>query len=200
MIDVTWATPLYKFLRLCNESPLPKVVLDCGAGGSNPPLSLFNEHGYQTYGIEIAEEALSQAHSFSGEHDLTLNIIRGDMRSIPFPDKSFSFVYSYNAIDFMTMPDIAISMREITRVLKTRGLCYVNFLSVDDEESWQPFCDTAQAKDLLNTEGFAHFEDHEADAYFPAFEIIRYEKRLVDTLFEGKRLRQADIEYIARKR
>ena len=41
MVEVTWATPLYKFLRLCNASPLAEEVLDCGAGGSNPPLSLF---------------------------------------------------------------------------------------------------------------------------------------------------------------
>jgi ubiquinone/menaquinone biosynthesis C-methylase UbiE len=200
MPEVIWATPLYKFLRMCNASPLEKKVLDCGAGGSNPPLSLFHKHGYKTYGIEIADEALRQAHSFGTEHDLVLNIIRGDMRSVPFPDACFSFVYSFNAIDFMTKPDIAISMREITRVLKVRGLCYVNFLSVDDAESWEPFCETAQAKDLLKSEEFAHFEDREADAYFNGFEILRREKRLVETLFEGKRLQKADIEYIAQKR
>jgi hypothetical protein len=35
MRDVIWATPLYKFLRECNSSPLEKVVLDCGAGGDD---------------------------------------------------------------------------------------------------------------------------------------------------------------------
>jgi ubiquinone/menaquinone biosynthesis C-methylase UbiE len=179
---------------------LAKEVLDCGAGGSNPPLSLFYLHGYKTYGVEIAEEALKEAQRFCAENDMVLNIIGGDMRSIPFPNESFSFVYTYNAIDFMTKPDIAISMREITRVLKLDGLCYVNFLSVDDAESWEPFCETAPAMDLLKSEGFAHFEDHEADVYFEAFEIVQKEKRLVEKLWEGRRLKQADIEYIARKR
>jgi hypothetical protein len=100
----------------------------------------------------------------------------------------------------MTKPDIAVSMREITRVLRSDGLCYVNFLSVDDAESWEPFCETAAAKDLLKSKGFAHFEDDEADVYFEAFEIVRKEKRLVEKLWEERRLRQADIEYIARKR
>jgi ubiquinone/menaquinone biosynthesis C-methylase UbiE len=200
VMEVIWATPLYKFLRLFNASPLVKAVLDCGAGGSNPPLSLFYQHGYKTYGVEIAENALKEAQRFCAENDMALNIIGADMRNIPFPKETFSFVYTYNAIDFMTKPDIAIAMREITRVLKLEGLCYVNFLSVDDAESWEPFCETAPDKDLLKSEGFAHFEDHEADVYFEAFEIVRREKRLVERLWEGRRLKQADIEYIARKR
>jgi ubiquinone/menaquinone biosynthesis C-methylase UbiE len=173
-------------------------MLDCGAGGSNPPLSLFYQYGYQTYGIEIDERALREAQRFGAEHDMALNIIGGDMRSIPFPSERFSFVYSYNAINFMTKPDIAVSMREITRVLKPGGLCYVNFLSVDDAESWEPFCETAQ--DQLRSKEFSHFEDDEADVYFEAYEIVRKEKRLVEKLWEERRLKQADIEYIARKR
>ena len=200
MIEVIWATPLYEFLRQCNESSLPREVLDCGAGGSRPPLSLFCHYGYRTCGIEIAEEPLAQAQRFCKENDMALNIIRGDMRFIPFPDGSFSFVYSYNAIDFMTKPDIAVSMREITRVLRPEGLCFVNFMSVDDAECWEPFCDTAPARDLLKSTGFAHFEDDEADVYFEAFEIVRKEKRLFEKLWEGRMMKQATIEYIARKR
>jgi SAM-dependent methyltransferase len=200
MIEIIRATPLYEFLRQCNASPLAKDVLDCGAGGSLPPLSLFYHYGYRTCGIEIAEAAIAEARQFCAENHMALNIIRGDMRSIPFPGESFSFVYSYNAVDFMTKPDIAVSMREITRVLRSDGLCYVNFLSVDDAETWEPFCEKATVKDLLTSKGFAHFEDDEADVYFDAFEIVRKEKRLAETLWEGRRLKQADIGYIARKR
>ena len=142
MIEIIWATPLYEFLRRCNASSLPKVVLDCGAGGDYPPLSLFYQYGYKTYGIEIAEKPLAYAQKYCAEHSMPLNIIGGDMRRIPFPSAYFSFVYSYNAIDFMIKPDIAIAMQEITRVLRPGGLCYVNFLSVDDAETWKPFCET----------------------------------------------------------
>jgi ubiquinone/menaquinone biosynthesis C-methylase UbiE len=200
VIEIIWATPLYEFLRRCNASPLPKVVLDCGAGGSPPPLSLFYQYGYKTYGVEIAEKPLADAQRYGAENSMSLNIIRGDMRRIPFRKESFSFVYSYNAIDFMTKPDIAVSMREITRVLKPDGLCYVNFLSVDDAETWEPFCETAPVKDLLKSERFAHFKDNEADAYFFDFQVVRKEKRLIDKLWEGKIRRRAKVEYIARKK
>jgi len=48
--------------------------------------------------------------------------------------------------------------------------------------------------------GLPKHEDNEADAYFRHFEIVRKEKRLVDKVHGSGRLRQAYIEYIARKR
>lgn len=198
MPEVIWATPLYEFLRQCNASSLERRVLDCGAGGSEPPLSLFNQYGYETYGIEIASDALDKASRFCREKGMPLNIYRGDMRRIPFASESFSFVYSFNAIFFMTKPDIAGAMREIERVLRPEGLVYVNFVSVDEPDSG-PFCETAPAKDLLKSERFAQHEDDEADAYFEGFEIQRKEKRIVDKAYGGGRLLQVYIEYIARK-
>ena len=141
-----------------------------------------------------------EAQRFCADNNMPLGIIRGDMRCIPFLDNEFSFVYSFNAIDFMTKSDIALSMWEITRVLKGDGLCYVNFLSVDDAETWEPFCKTASALELLKSERFAHFEDNEADVYFEPYDILRKEKRVQDKLWEGKLRRRAEIEYIARKK
>ena len=71
MIDVIWATPLYEFSRQCNASPLEKTILDCGAGGSTPPLSLFYRYSYRTYGVEIAEEALAKAQQFCREQAMS---------------------------------------------------------------------------------------------------------------------------------
>ena len=198
-MDVTWATPLYEFLRRCNASPLAREVLDCGAGGTRPPLSLFYQYGYKTCGLEIACEALAEAAGFCRQNDMPLNVLRGDMRRIPFPSGAFSFVYSYNAIFFMTKPDIALALREMERVLRRQGLVYVNFMSVDDPD-WDPFCETAPAKTLLRSERFAHHGDDEADAYFAHFEILRKEKRLIDKVHGKKRIRQAYVEYIAEKR
>jgi len=75
MDEVIWATSLYAFLRHCNYSSLSRVVLDCGAGGSQPPLSLFYQVGYTTYGIEIAAEPLEQAQRFGAQNDMALNIV-----------------------------------------------------------------------------------------------------------------------------
>jgi ubiquinone/menaquinone biosynthesis C-methylase UbiE len=173
--------------------------LDCGAGGNESPLSLFNQYGYKTYGVEIAEEALSEAQVFCRIHQLSLNIFRGDMRQLPFAGVTFSFVYCFNAVFFMTKPDIEMSMKEIERVLKHGGLCYVNFLSVDDPDN-RTFCKTAPAKHLLKSERFAKHEDDEAESYFDDFEILRKEKKMLEKAHGNEKLRQVTIEYVAKKK
>ena len=190
---VIWATPLYEFLRECNSSPLEKTVLDCGAGGDDPPLQLFYEYGYKAFGIEVSENPLSQARSFCGKTGMKLNLLKGDMRHISFGDESFSFVYSYNAIFFMTKKDIAAAMKEIERVIKPNGLYFVNFLSVDDHGR-NTFC-----KPFLGNTGFSYHEDDEPDDYFRNFEVIRKEKRVTKRRWQNKWLVQANIEYIAKK-
>jgi hypothetical protein len=99
----------------------------------------------------------------------------------------------------MTKPDIKRSMREMERVLKCGGLFYVNFVSVEDPDD-RPFSETAPARVLLKSEGFAKHEDEEADAYFSGFEILRKQKTWVDKVHGRGRLKQVYIEYIARKR
>lgn len=200
--DIIWATPLYEFLRQCNTTRLKKTILDCGAGSSAdraPPLFLFYQYGYKTYGIEIEKMALANANRFCKKNGIPLNIIRGDMRRIPFKNELFSFVYSYNAIMFMTKTDIAVAMSEIQRVLKPHGLCYVNFQSVDDPDR-RPFRRTAFASRLLKSKRFSHHKDNEADIYFRNFEILRKEKRLIEKLYDGRKIIQAYIDYIVKKK
>ena len=77
------AAALYTFLTYCQDSPLDRVVLDCGAGGATPPLAMFRAHGFRTHGIEISARQLALARRFCQERDLELNLIHGDMRDLP---------------------------------------------------------------------------------------------------------------------
>jgi len=205
--------PLYGFLKECNESLLEKEVLDCGAGGDKPPLALFYEHGYKTYGIDISDEQIELARKFCRENNMELNITKGDCRSIPFEDNFLSFVYSINTLCHLAKEDTATAVEEIERVLKPDGLCFINFVSVDDcyfghgeevgkgefiqEEDWYPG---------IVKEGHicSYYEDEEPDEYFQNFEIIRKEKRINELLIEkehpeGGDWQGADICYIAKK-
>ena len=207
MRKVIRATPLYKFLRYCNDSLLDKTVLDCGAGGDDPPLRLFRESGYKTVGIEISEVSLNETRKFCKEFGLRLNMFKGDMRKLPFKNETFSFVYSYNAIHMMSKKNVAVAMSEIQRVLKTNGLCFVNFVSADEPPH-------AGAVEINKGEFFkrdipwqgvkcpnidSYFEDDEPDVYFSNFKVVHKEKRIIERIIEGKKVLQAYIDYIAKK-
>ncbi len=194
--------PLYPFLSYCNASPMDKEVLDCGAGGPQPPLALFFEYGYRTHGVEISDKQLRLAQQFCDEHGMELDILQGDMRDLPFGDESMSFVYSIDSICHMTKSDVAVSMQEIERVLKKGGLCFVNFISVDDRHFEQG--EQQGPGEFIIEDGnerilHSFYEDTEPDRYFRNFTLIRREKRRVEHFREGKKHGWAEIDYIAQK-
>lgn len=191
------STPIYEFFKLCNSSPLEKRVLDCGAGGKYPPLALFLDRGYETYGVEIGRKQLEKAQSFCKKNEIELNIFHADMRKIPFSDESFSFVFAYESIFFLTRDDIAVAMSEIQRVLRPNGLCLVTFKSVDDSK--RVTYSKSDTRALLGSKGFTYHEDGEPDVYFSRFRILQRKKRIRKTLVKGEKGKRAYIDYIARK-
>jgi ubiquinone/menaquinone biosynthesis C-methylase UbiE len=199
------AVQLYTFLEYCNNSPLEKEVLECGAGvwrSLEPLLVRFHKHGYVTHGIEILDERLAAAREYGEEHQMELDIRKGDMRDLPFADGSMSFVFSYNTIFHMTKAEVALAVREIERVLKPEGLCFVNFLSVDSDTFGKG--EEVGRGEFIEREGgeeaiHAYYEDDEPDGYFSGFEVLHKEKRILERLVGGDRHVRAYIDYVARK-
>jgi ubiquinone/menaquinone biosynthesis C-methylase UbiE len=186
------------FLWHCEQTPLPKEVLDCGAGGKRPPLALFHVRGYRTAGLELNPSFFAEAEDYCKRTGVELGIQSGDMRSIPFEDKSFSFVYAYNAVSFMAKEDIRRAISEMCRVLRPSGLCYVNVMSVDDPDD-RDFSESAYLRKVLGNPRFSKYEDTEADSYFGGCEIIWKEKRTNWKPHDGGTLTRAYIDYVVRK-
>ncbi len=123
---------IYMFLHLCETNDVERKILDCGAGGYKPPLAIFKDHDYETFGIEINNDAIKKANKFEQKYKYNLNIKQGDIRQLPFEDNTFGAVYSYNTLFHMMKSDIYQSIKEMSRVLKPGGLLYFNLLSTND--------------------------------------------------------------------
>lgn len=194
--------PLYRFLALCENTGLTNEVLDCGAGGDMPPLSLFKNHGFDTFGIELSSEQLELANEFAINNNQELNIELGDMRELKFSDNSISYVYSYNSIFHMRKKDIELSINEMKRVLKKDGLMFVNFLSDDDfrcgEGPELGDLEFEQMDDELVIHSY--FRKNEAEKHFLDMQILFKETRIVERMFEGNWIKQGFIDYILRKK
>ena len=193
-------TPLYRFLEYCNNED-KKSVLDCGAGGHMPPLSLFHEHGYKTYGIEIDKQQVEIANEFGRKKDQILNITVGDMTKLDFEDHTFDVVYSYNSIFHMMKVDIEKAIVEMKRVLKPNGLMFVNFLSVDDFRCGEgPHLGQHQYEQMDDEPVIHSYYDYdEAEALFKDMGFVIKERRIIERMYEGNRIKQGFIDYILRK-
>lgn len=194
---------LFTFLLYCNGQGLEKRVLDCGAGGNCPPLAIFAEHGYKTIGIENNEKQLELAKEFERNHDLNLGIIHGDMKYLPFEDKSISYVYSYNSIFHMSKIEIAQALSEIGRVLPQGGLAFINFASEHDQRS--TVGEKAGDGEYVQPEFGEHilhsfFKDNEAEQYFEGFKVLYKENRIREGYNpKGEGIRMGFIDYILEK-
>ncbi|VBB09123.1 methyltransferase type 11 [Lucifera butyrica] len=196
-------TQLYRFLNYCNESRLNKSILDCGAGGSCPPLALFAEFGYETYGIEIDDSQIEKTKKFSQKNGLNLRICKGDIRELPFEDESISHIYSYNSIFHMQKKDIQKAVQEIKRVVKPEGMICLNFLSIYDD--WYGRGEEIGKNEFLQIERgqtviHSYYDVMEAESYFKDMEILFKENRIINTVYEGQKMQQGYIDYIARKK
>lgn len=198
MVNQFYPHSIYNFLRMAEANPSRKRILDCGAGGSDLKLAIFNDHGYETYGIDIDDDQINRANSYAKQRGINLNIRKADMRNIPFEDEYFGFVFSYLSMVHLSKKDIGVAINEIHRVLQKGGLCYINFLSTDDR--WY---DSSKANLLgeIKSDGELHsyFQDKEPDKYFNKFEII-YSAKIEN--FVGKYHdtgRTCILDYIARK-
>jgi len=194
---------LYTFLLYCNDVELEKTVLDCGAGGTLPPLAIFAEHGYKTYGIDIDQDQIIRAKDFEIEHNLNLGIVEGNMKSLPFEDDSISFIYSYNSIFHMSKEEIREAIREIYRVLPIGGLAFINFASTNDCRATAgekvregEYLQEEQGKMILHS----YFDENEAESYFEGFKVIFKENRIRDGYArKDVKIRRGFIDYIIEK-
>ena len=194
---------LYNFLKFAIENPSEKMVLDCGAGGSTPPLSLFYSYGFKTYGIDISEDQIKEAIDYCTDKKVDLNIKYGDMRDIPFIDGTFGYVYSIYSSIHLSKKDTGIAIREMERVLKKGGLLYINFLTKEDqfygagEERNPGECtENFDGEEVLHS----YYEDDEPDAYFIDSEIIYKEKRKILIRTDVPQYRSCTLDYIAKKK
>jgi ubiquinone/menaquinone biosynthesis C-methylase UbiE len=202
MIKKFYPSSLYTFLRFIQSNPVNKRILDCGAGGRDPKLAFFHENEFETYGIDISEDEIKEADDYSKGHDIKLNIVKGDMRNIPFESKFFGYVYSYLSMVHLSKNETSQAINEIYRVLVPGGICYLNFLSKDDK--WYDENEETKPGEIINnheTEESIHsyYHDNEPDDFFHNFEILYKEKRQI---LKGNYFttgRTCILDYIIRK-
>jgi ubiquinone/menaquinone biosynthesis C-methylase UbiE len=195
-------TPVLDFLNECNKSPLPKKILDCGAGGGHPPLAIFYNAGYETHGIEILDSQIERAEKFAQENNFSLNIIKGDMRKLPYENECFSFVFSHHTIFHMSKVEVGKAIKEMERVLVPGGLIFINFPSYEcvgygegKELEKGEFLQMEFGEEVLHS----YYEDREADMYFENFDFISIRKWIL-LKNEGWVDNMGMIEYIVKKK
>jgi protein-L-isoaspartate(D-aspartate) O-methyltransferase len=138
-----FAKKLIDHYKLTNSSS----ILDVGCGKG---FQLYEIHkllpGAKVLGIDVSQYGIENA-----PEGIQPFLKLGNAKKLEFPDKSFDFVYSLNAIHNLFLPDLATSLREIQRVAKKDAYVvmdsYRNVVEKENLLSWQLTCESFYTPD-----------------------------------------------------
>ena len=88
----------------------------CGSGGNLVHLA---RRGLRVAGVDIAREAVA------GSRERGLPVVQGSLLALPFADRSFDVVTSFDVIYHAWVPDDGAAMKEMSRVLRPGGVVLI---------------------------------------------------------------------------
>lgn len=176
-----WYSGLRKLvLAFMNEYSHEKdnpVVLDagCGTGGM-----LEECRGYNTFGLDISEEALN----FCRQRSLA-NLAQGSVCDLPFKDGFFDIIISLDVLYHLDVSDDDEALKEFYRVIKRDGILLLNLPAYNFlKSSHDKTIHTRQryalkdVKDKVKNAGFTIERITYRNAFlFPAAAMVRLVKK-----------------------
>ncbi len=177
-------------------------VLDLGCGNGRHAV-FFAEQGFNTYGIDISEEAIKIAKAWLDEKGLKADLKVGDIEKLPFKDNSFDLVVLSGSLDHILFSKAKEIMKEVRRVSAPGAYVYVTLRSTEDSEFGrgekverntfilkegyekgiiQHYFDLEQIEELLG--GFKIFDIEMHDEKFPS--IFSVDKAFLQSSKETK--------------
>ncbi len=112
------------------------TVLDLGCGIGRHVFAL-EEQGFNVFGIDLSKVAISKAQEICerrNKAELINNFSVGDVTNLPYEDNMFDFIISPEVLDSMHFKIAQKAIEEITRVLRSKGLFYLDLI-MDNEFS-----------------------------------------------------------------
>ncbi len=141
-----------KFFNLMDDIVIKENI-------SNPTfLDLGCAHGkyfyltknYQSYGLDISDVLVSKAKVLHPE----TNIQVGTVLDLPYPDNIFNFIISVSVIHYLEYSEQEIMVKEIIKVLKPGGFCFLSGLTSISTSHYNIFKDKLEYANLLESDSF----------------------------------------------
>ena len=114
-------------------------VLEIGFGTGTTLVKIAKYVGFEgeIHGIDLTPEMVAIAKElFSKNKVRNARIIEGDARDLPYEKRYFDAVYIASTLELFDTPDIPLVLKEIRRVLKSRGrLCVISIPKEEREDT-----------------------------------------------------------------
>jgi len=174
--------PIPEFFEKYKEELRGGKVLDLGCGNGRN-LRHIAKQGFETYGIDISEEALAQLRETLEQEKLSANIRKGSFYNLPYENGTFDCVVSMSVLQHNDWKGAQRSFREISRVLKDGGLFLLRVRSTSRS--------LPEKRKDLNDRGITYIPKEGAKA---GIMLHNYSKEEIEELASNNSLEIIDIK------
>ena len=136
-----WKNPSIESYYLLNRwtSLNMKDFLDLGCGLGRHSV-LFARNNFNVSCFDISKDAIDRTKAWCEEENLKCDYQVGDMLNLPYKDSSFDCILCRNVISHTDTEGMKKVVKELERVLRQNGECYLTLGSKDTwgfkQESW----------------------------------------------------------------
>ena len=109
-----------------------KSFLDLGCGLGRHSI-LFGKYDFKVSCFDISEEAISRTKEWAEKEKLEFDYKIGDMLNLPYDDESFDCILCRNVISHTDTNGMKQIVKELDRVMKKNGECY---LTLGSKDTW----------------------------------------------------------------
>ncbi|MCL6500970.1 MAG: class I SAM-dependent methyltransferase [Candidatus Pacearchaeota archaeon] len=104
-----------------------RTILDAGCGYGRVAIPLAKA-GYKVYGLDITPSYIKEAIKRAKKEKVIIDFKVGNITNLPYPDESFDAVLCLWSvfIDILDEKDQLKAIKEIYRVLKKKGLAFID--------------------------------------------------------------------------
>lgn len=159
-------------------------ALDLGCGPGRHALFLARQ-GFEVSAFDLADDGLAELRHRAEAEALRIDVRRGDMLELPYPDASFDCLVAFHAIYHTDLAGLRRALAEIHRVLAPGGEAFVTLNSQESDAYRDPAWKRLDEHTLIKTEGpeveipHTYVTHEELPGLLAAFEV-RSVQQLID--------------------
>ena len=109
-----------------------KDFLDLGCGLGRHTIQ-FAKAGFNSFGFDLSETSIKRTKEYAKKAGVKVDLLVGDMLSLPYDDGCFDCIYCRNVISHTDTAGMKKIVKELKRVLRKDGECY---LTLGSKKTW----------------------------------------------------------------
>lgn len=132
--EEVWKNPSVESYYLLNrwKSQGKEIFLDLGCGLGRHAI-LFGKNGFDVSCFDISKYAIDKTKEWAESENLKFDYKVGDMLNLPYNDEQFDCIYCRNVISHTDTMGMKQIVKELYRVMKENGECY---LTLGSKDTW----------------------------------------------------------------